>query len=188
LLRTLGGEAGPALGQFGYISDAVQDEDGYFYVAEFGENQRITKLDSSGKNVVKCWGCPGSEPGQFSRIRAMALGPDGLLYVADACNHRIQVFSRAGAFIRCWGSEGPAAGQLHYPYDLAFGPQGELYVVEFGNARVQRFTRTGEPLGTWGSPGRAPGKLHHPWALAVDSRGRVHVVDSENHRVQRIAF
>src|SRR5262245_40124443 len=85
-LRKIGGEAGTAPGQFGYVSDAVQDEDGYYYLAEFGENERITKLDADGK-FVKCWGSQGSEPGQFSRARALALGPDSLLYVADACNH-----------------------------------------------------------------------------------------------------
>ncbi|OAI45305.1 hypothetical protein AYO44_02565 [Planctomycetaceae bacterium SCGC AG-212-F19] len=186
-LRKIGGEAGMAPGQFAYICDAVQDADGYFYIGEFGENQRITKLDSDGK-LVKCWGCPGSEPGQFSRIRALALSPDGLLYVADACNHRIQVFTREGDFVRAWGGEGREPGQLHYPYDLAFDPKGDLYVVEFGNHRVQKFTRDGQSLGVWGGPGHQPGQLHHPWALGVDSRGKVHVIDSQNHRVQRIAF
>src|SRR6516162_3034686 len=105
LLRTLGGEAGTVPGQFSYISDALQDKDGFYYVAEFGENQRISKLDPNGK-FVTCWGSPGAEPGQFARIRAMTLGPDGNLYVADACNHRIQVFSTSGTFIRAWGTQG----------------------------------------------------------------------------------
>src|SRR5437870_9551237 len=119
LLRTLGDEVGSAPGQFGYICDAVQDTDGYYYVAEFGENQRISKLDADG-HCIRCWGAPGSEPGQFNRIRALTLGPDGNLYVADACNHRIQVFTRDGGLIRCWGEAGEEPGQLKYPYDLAF--------------------------------------------------------------------
>jgi DNA-binding beta-propeller fold protein YncE len=186
-IRKIGGEMGKEPGQFGYISDAVQDEDGYFYIAEFGEIQRITKLDSNGK-LVKCWGAGGAEPGQFARIRALALGPDNNLYVADACNHRIQVFSKGGELVRIWGTEGEEPGQLQYPYDLAFGPKGDLYVAEFGNGRVQKFTKEGQSLGCWGAPGRAPGKLNHPWALAVDSKGKVHVIDSQNHRVQRISF
>ncbi len=185
LLRTIGGEAGTGPGQFAYICDAVQDSDGYIYVAEFGENQRIDKLDSDGR-FIKSWGSQGSEPGQFSRIRALALGPDGNLYVADACNHRIQVFDRDGGLVRCWGQAGEEPGQLKYPYDLAFGQHGDLYVVEYGNHRVQRFTPEGVFLGCWGGPGGLPGQLHCPWALAVDSKGRVHVCDSENHRVQRI--
>lgn len=186
-LRQIGGVPGSGPGQLSYVSDAVQDADGYFYIAEFGENFRVTKLDADGR-FVKMWGSSGSAPGQFSRARALALGPDGNLYVADACNHRIQVFTREGELVRVFGAPGSGPGELSYPYDLAFGPGGDLYVVENGNNRVQKFTMAGRSLGCWGGPGREAGKLHLPWALAVDSRGRVHVVDSENHRVQRVAF
>jgi DNA-binding beta-propeller fold protein YncE len=186
-LRQIGGEAGTGPGQLGYVSDAVQDRDGNFYVAEFGENHRISKFDADG-HFLTSWGEPGTEPGQFSRVRALALGADGLLYCADADNHRIQVFTRDGKLVRCWGTSGTEPGQLSYPYDLAFGPRGELYVVEMGNNRVQKFTPEGVSLGCWGGPGREPGHFCMPWALAVDSRGKVHVVDTENHRVQRIGF
>src|SRR5262249_61670186 len=101
-LRKFGGSGGAAPGQLAYVSDVVQDEDGFFYVAEFGENHRISKFDADG-NFLTCWGNPGAEPGEFGRIRALALGPDGLLYVADATNHRIQVFTRDGQFIRLRG-------------------------------------------------------------------------------------
>lgn len=189
LLRTIGGDKGSAPGQLGYVSDALRDAAGNFYVAEFGENQRISKFDPDGK-FLKCWGEPGNDPGQFARIRAMALGPDGLLYVADACNHRIQVFTLEGERIRILGSAGTGPGQLSYPYDIAFSPLDPdvFYVAEFANHRVQKFNRDGKSLGTWGSPGRGPGQLFSPWAVAVDSRGRVHVVDSENNRVQRVGF
>jgi len=84
-LKKLGGKAGTEPGQLGYVSDVVQDDEGFWYVAEFGEVQRISKLDAAGK-VLKRWGAEGSDEGQFSRARALALGPDGLLYVADACS------------------------------------------------------------------------------------------------------
>lgn len=188
LLRTFG-EYGTKPGQFSYISDAVQDADGCYYVAEFGENQRISKLDATGR-FLTCWGEPGSEPGQFARIRALALGPDGNLYAADACNHRIQVFSRDGRLLRTFGKPGGGDGELSYPYDLAFSHAAEpaLYVVEYGNQRVQKFDLTGKSLGCWGGPGREPGRLYNPWALVIDSQDRIHVIDSENHRVQRIRF
>jgi sugar lactone lactonase YvrE len=179
--------SGSAPGQLGYVSDVVQDEDGFFYVAEFGEVQRISKLDKDGKFITS-WGEAGQEPGQFARARALALGPDGLLYLADACNHRIQVFTRDGKLVRHFGSNGEGPGELSYPYDLGFNKKGELYVVEYGNHRVQKFTAQGESLGTWGGPGREPGKFHSPWALVIDRRGRIHVLDTENHRVQRITF
>lgn len=186
-LRKIGGNPGKDPGQFGYISDAVQDDDGYFYVSEFGENDRITKLDAEGA-FVKTWGKSGERPGEFSRARALALGPDQLLYVADAINHRIQVFTRDGDFVRTFGTSGSEPGKLRYPYDLAFGPKGDLYIVEYENHRVSKFTKEGKWLDCWGKPGRQPGQLASPWAVVVDRKGRVHIIDTENHRVQRIEF
>jgi len=180
-----GGTPGDQPGQLGYVSDAVQDSEGFYYVAEFGQNDRITKFDAEGK-FVACWGKNGQAPGEFARVRALALGPDGLLYAADACNHRIQVFTRTGEFVREFGKPGSAPGEFNLPYDLAFAPSGELYVVERGNQRVQKLTKDGTSLGTWGGPGRKPGQLADPWALAVDREGVVHIVDTENHRIQRV--
>lgn len=174
-------------GKLGYVSDAVQDADGFFYLSEFGQNDRITKLDAAG-NFVAAWGASGTGPGEFQRLRALALGPDGNLYCADACNHRIQVLTRTGEFVRAFGGEGEEPGRLRYPYDVAFGPDGTLYVAEYGNQRIQKFTAAGESLGVWGSPGGRPGQLNSPWALVVDRKGRVHVIDTENHRVQRVKF
>jgi len=182
-LRVLGKELG-----LDYVGDAVQDADGYYYLAEAGSlRQCVTRLDAEGR-LLSRWGQAGAKPGEFARIRALCTGPDGLLYVADACNHRIQVFTRQGQLVRYWGQPGSAEGQLSYPYDLAFDNGGVLYVVEYGNHRVQKFTPEGTPLGCWGGPGHGPGQLHNPWALVVDSKGRVHVLDTENNRVQRIRF
>jgi sugar lactone lactonase YvrE len=186
-LKVIGGKAGTAPGELGYVSAVVQDADGYYYVAEFGENERISKFDVDG-NFIKLWGSHGTEQGQFQRARALALGPDGLLYVADSVNHRIQVFTRDGDLVRCWGEPGGEPGQLGMPYDLAFDKKGNLYVAERENHRVQKFTVEGKSLGCWGGPGRAPGQFADPWALVVDSKGYVHVCDTENNRVQRIKF
>jgi len=186
-IKKFGGEVGNGPGQFGYVSDAVQDDDGFFYVSEWGVNERITKLDADGK-VITSWGQSGTAEGEFNRIRALALGPDGLIYVADSCNHRIQVFRKTGELVKVIGSEGTGVGELNYPYDVAFGPKGDLYVVERGNHRVQKFSPAGVSLGVWGGRGRKPGQFSDPWALVVDRKGRVHVIDTENHRVQRIDF
>lgn len=175
-------------GEFGYISDAVQDRDtGRFYISEFGDRDRISCLEADG-TPVRSWGATGSEPGQMNRIRALCLGRDRLLYAADSCNHRIQVFTLEGEFVREFGTAGTAAGELSYPYDIAIAPGGEMYVAEYGNHRIQKFDAAGKSLGLWGGPGRKAGRLASPWGVAIDSRGGVFVVDTENHRIVKIRF
>jgi len=187
LLRECTAQPGEGPGPIAYVSDVVQDDEGSFYLSEFGDEDRIRKLSPEGR-YLKHWGTHGSEPGQLARPRALALGADGLLYVADNCNHRIQVFTRQGEFVRAFGRHGSGSGELSYPYDVTFDRTGHLLVAEYGNHRVQRLTTTGAPRGEWGGAGREPGRLHSPWGVAVDRRGRAFVLDTENHRVQRFGF
>ena len=185
LLQQIGdGIQGTTPGRFGYPTDAVIDRAGNYYVAEYGENDRIQVFAPDG-TWLRQWGGHGTAPGEFLRPRAIVIDDQDRLYVADSCNHRIQVFDTQGRLLRAWGSRGVGPGRMSYPYDLAFGPDGSLYVCEYGNQRVQKFTRDGRPLGIWGTPGRGPGQLNNPWALAVDRQGAVSVIDSNNHRVQR---
>lgn len=178
------GVQGTTPGRFGYPCDVVTDRAGNFYVAEYGENDRIQVFSPEGK-WLRQWGGHGTAPGEFLRPRALAIDEQDRLYVADSCNHRIQVFDTTGKLLDLWGRRGSAAGEMSFPYDLSLGPDGLLYVCEYGNQRVQKFDRSGHSLGLWGGPGRGPGQLNNPFALAVDSRGAVSVIDSNNHRVQR---
>jgi DNA-binding beta-propeller fold protein YncE len=178
------GVQGTTPGRFGYPTDVVIDHADNFYVAEYGENDRIQVFSPEGK-WVRQWGGHGYEPGEFLKPRALAFDDRERLFVADSCNHRIQVFDTQGKLLNSWGSRGADLGQMSYPYDLAIGTDGCLYVCEYGNNRVQKFSLDGKPLAVWGSAGRGPGQLFNPFALAVDSRCAVSVVDSNNHRVQR---
>jgi DNA-binding beta-propeller fold protein YncE len=185
ILMQLGeGIQGTAPGRFGYPTDVVTDKAGNFYVAEYGENDRIQVFSPAGK-WLRQWGGHGYEPGEFLRPRALAIDENDHIYVADSCNHRIQVFDTSGKLLATWGHRGTKLGEMAFPYDIALGPGDTVYVCEYGNHRVQKFRRDGTPLGLWGAPGREPGQLNNPWALAVDSQGAVSVIDSNNHRVQR---
>ncbi len=181
------GIQGTTPGKFGYPTDVVIDQAGNFYVAEYGENDRIQVFSPEGK-WLRQWGGHGYDPGEFMRPRAMAMDSRERIYVADSCNHRIQVFDTNGKLLNMWGTRGTAPGEMSYPYDLAIGLDDALYVCEYGNSRVQKFTLEGKSIGLWGAPGREAGKLNNPWALAVDREGAVSVIDSNNHRVQRFRF
>lgn len=185
LLQTIGGTFGQEPGQFGLVTDAVQDSQGNFYVAEYGEYDRIQKFSPDGRFLLQ-WGGHGSAPGQFARPQNLAIDEDDRIWVADACNHRIQVFDTEGHLLTVWGVQGREPGQLYYPYDVALAPDGSVYVSEFGNHRIQRFTPEGQFLGCWGTHGRGEGQLFNPWALVCDTGGRIHVLDTNNHRVQTI--
>jgi DNA-binding beta-propeller fold protein YncE len=189
LRRIVGGdeEAGPLTGRFGYIGDVAVDSTGCWYVAESQQHERITKLDPNGALLAE-WGGRGHRPGQFQRIRALTFDRADRLYVADACNHRVQVFDTEGHVLQIIGEAGEGIGQLHYPFDVAVCPDQSIVVCEYGNHRIQRFSPEGRSLGVWGKPGRNPGELFNPWAVGVDSQGRIYVVDSNNHRVQCVRF
>ena len=185
--KTLGGTYGEAPGEFGLVTDAVEDSLGNMYVAEYGDHDRIQKFSPEGKFLLE-WGTHGSEPGQFLRPQNMVIDAEDRIWVADACNHRIQVFNSNGKLLFHWGKQGEQPGELHYPYDLALDGKGHLYVCEYGNHRIQKFTLDGKSLGCWGKSGRKKGEFFNPWALALDKQNRIYILDSNNHRVQRIHF
>lgn len=186
--RTIGGRLGGGPGEFHFVTDAVQDAQGNYYVSEYGNVDRIQKFSRQGQFLFQ-WGGNGDAPGKLNRPNSLAVDSRGRLWVADACNHRIQVFDTSTEppqLVAIWGTEGSALGQLRYPYDVCPTRGGLVYVAEFGNHRVQKFTEQGESLGVVGGPGREPGQFYQPWGLAVDSYGSIHVMDTYNHRVQRI--
>ncbi|MCU0961246.1 MAG: hypothetical protein MUF48_14205 [Pirellulaceae bacterium] len=186
--RTLGGESGTGPGQFNFVTDVVQDAQGCFYVAEYGLCDRVQKFAQDGRYLFQ-WGGRGRALGEFARPQSLAVDAADRIWVADACNHRIQIFAATGSEARLvgwWGEEGDAPGQLCYPYGIALDGLGHVYVSEFGNHRVQKFTEDGRSLGCWGTGGRRAGELSSPWAVALDSRRRVFILDTYNHRVQQI--
>jgi DNA-binding beta-propeller fold protein YncE len=185
LLQKFGGTHGTGPGEYGFVTDAVQDSQGFYYVSEYGDNDRIHKLTPDGQQVAE-WGGHGTEPGRFQRPQSLAFDADEHLWVADACNHRIQVFDTSGKLLKIWGEQGSAPGQLSYPYGLALDGRGHVYVCEYGNHRIQKFTLDGQSLGTWGAQGREPGELYNPWSLILDRQGRAYVLDTYSHRVQRV--
>ncbi len=185
LLKIIGGQQGNRPGEFGLVTDALEDREGNLYISEYGEFDRIQKFDREGNFVLE-WGGHGSEPGQFARPQNMEIDSENRIWVADACNHRIQVFDTSGKLLTLWGKQGSEPGELYYPYDLCFDHEGNLLVCEYGNHRIQKFDLKGNSLGTWGQHGRGEGELHNPWALVCDRSGRIHVLDSNNHRVQRV--
>jgi predicted membrane-bound mannosyltransferase/DNA-binding beta-propeller fold protein YncE len=128
--------------------------------------------------------------------RAIDVGPDGDLYVADSRNHRILHIALDGSLLHEWGTFGDnAAGDapistFNEPWGIAVGPDGSVYVSDTWNHRVQKFTAEGEPELMWGQYGQpipdVPESSSYFWGprgVAVDAEGRVFVADTGNKRI-----
>ncbi|MEM9644950.1 MAG: 6-bladed beta-propeller [Planctomycetota bacterium] len=193
----IGGTAGFGPGEFAFVTEAVTDQDGGYYIGEYGDSDRIQRFDPNGAFVSQ-WGKTGRDPGEFVRPQSM-IAHDRNLYVMDSGNDRVQVFdltSDTPRLVDVWGQHGKLPGQLSYPYDVTLqfsherseqGAEPHLLICEYLNQRVQQTKLDGTPVATWGAPGRGEGQLNQPWGAVVDSLGRIHVLDSNNHRVQRVA-
>ncbi|MEE9457717.1 MAG: NHL repeat-containing protein [bacterium] len=131
------------------------------------------------------WGNPNPMAGFIHSISAVAVGPNGNVYVAeefDVAKHQIQVFDRAGKFLRAWG-ERPYPGravsvsteaELSSPHEIAVAPDGTVYVAVF-DGRVRRFTPDGKQLGSWVLP-EVDDDTFYPQDMAVAPDGTVYVV------------
>lgn len=185
--RTIGGVNGSEPGQFGWVTDYARAPDGTIYLSEYGEFDRLYKYNADGQYIDRM-GQHGDQPLEFSRPQSIWVDEEGLLWVADSCNHRIQVIDwreEKPRLVAILGEQGAGTGQLQFPYGMTLASENRILISEFGNHRVQCWTRQGKPLSSWGSAGKEPGQLNQPWAVALDSKERVYVVDSGNNRVQR---
>lgn len=180
VLSLQGGE-GTGPGQFLFPVAICQDDSQHFYVCEYGGDHRVQKFTNDGTHLLT-FGTFGTEPGQFQRPSGI-VWHDGRLYIADAINNRVQVFSDAGKFIEVLG-ESSGGLSLEYPYDIAMSRETEeLFVVEYGAGRVTKTDLNGRLLGRYGKTSRGEGGFLKPWGLAIDSQQRLRIADTENHRI-----
>lgn len=177
------GEYGEEVGRFVYPTGICFSSTGDLWIIEYGIHDRVQKFSREGQYLGFGWGDHGEEDDRFNRPMGIERGPDGLLYIADAANHRIVVYTEEGKWVRILGKNGKAPGEFDFPYDLDIDGQGNLFVVEFANHRVQKLSPQGEPLGVWGSIGTAVGQLHEPWGLSLCGEW-IFIADTQNHRIQ----
>lgn len=149
--------------------------------AETGTNAPL--LQAEFRQVI---GHAGTADGEFNRPEGICVDAQDRLYVADSCNHRIQIFSRDGKFIRQYGRAGSGLGELSYPYDIAVDARGYQFVCEFGNSRIQVFDADCQPVEIIGGAGSEPGRFANPWGVALDAQGNLYVADAMNHRLQKL--
>ncbi|MEJ8836769.1 6-bladed beta-propeller [Ramlibacter sp. AN1133] len=140
---------------------------------------KVRVLDlATGKLLLEI-GSRGNGPGELNLPRDVAIGHDGLVYVVDGGNFRIQVFDKDGKFVKTFGGIGRRSGQFARPKEIAVDREGNLYVVDTAFANVQIFNPDGQLLLDLAARGDndGPGRFMLPSGVAVDADGRVYLVD-----------
>lgn len=140
------------------------------YVLDNDESCQIVVLDRSTGKVLRSFGEPGAEPGQFRIPGSICVDAEGYLYVSDTHNWRIQKLTRDGKPVWVRGTAGYQLGQFGRPRGIRAGPDDIIYVVDGATEIVQMFgAKEGQLLMRFGGPGNAPGALSLPSTLATDA-------------------
>src|SRR4051812_34126513 len=82
--------------------------------------------------------------------QAVAVGPDGAVYVVDQGSHLIQQFSADGQWLRDIGSAGTRPGELSAIGAVAVTSDNQVVVADGSSNRIVRFENTGGLIGSWG--------------------------------------
>ncbi len=177
------------------------------FVADGYGNRRVIALDADTGAFKRMWGAFGNEPldtppdappddergpSQFGIVHGIEVSNDGLVYVSDRNNSRIQVFTIAGAFT-AQGFVNRNAESGSTVAGLAFSPDPEqrfIYVADQGNSRIHVVDRgTLEVLYSFGSAGAEPGQfqaLHH---IAADGDGNIYTAEAQRgRRAQKFTY
>ena len=185
-----------AFAQFHMPSSIFVDRDnGDVYVSD-GEgrnsNRRIAVMDREGR-FLRQW-----KPEGMETVHCMTIGRDGLVYICNRDNARIQVYDKQGNLQRTielpWTPVTmPADGKIKQfggaTVAIDFSPDPEqryMFVVNQNNAQIDIVDRkSGKPLSSFGSIGKQPGQFDQAHGIAVDSKGNVYVDENRGRRVHK---
>jgi DNA-binding beta-propeller fold protein YncE len=179
------------------------------YVADGYFNHRVIVFDAATLAYKRHWGAygrppadegpptlsratppPAAPPPQFGNpVHCARVSRDGLVYVCDRINDRIQIFRRDGTFVKEFAVE-PRTAANGSVWDIALSRDAQqrfLYVADGRNNQVLTLVRdTGEVIGTLGRPGRQAGEFHWVHDIAIDSKGNLYTGEVDTgKRVQK---
>jgi sugar lactone lactonase YvrE len=182
------GSAGSGAGQFnGPEQVAVVGNE--IYVADISNN-RVQRFNKTTGAYVSQFGAPGTGPGQFSNPSGLVYNPiNGLLYVSEVGNDRVQVFSTTGIYQFQFSAPGAGNGQLNNPYAMAVDSAGNIYVADTTNNRVSKFDSSGAwirhiGVGAVTPLGIAVDKSNFVWVTSSGT-GDVYVYDASGNSNSR---
>jgi DNA-binding beta-propeller fold protein YncE len=162
---------------------AVDDATNELYVADDGHG-RIAVFDATSGSLKREFKSNGEA---FKTITCVKLSKDGMVYVCDRQNNRIQVFKKDGTFVKeaYVAKDTKGDGSV---WDVAFSPdQKVLFVADGHNKTIWMLDRASlEQIGRFGDGGRYPGLFYGVGSVAVDSKGNVYTGETyDGKRVQK---
>lgn len=177
------------------------------YIADGYLNHRVIVIDADTGAFKRMWGAYGNEPEdapvqydpngppneQFGNpVHCVHLSHDGLVYVCDRVNDRIQVFQKDGTFVK-EGKVAPWTRGFGAVHDIAFSADLEqrfLYVADGANRKVWILRRDDlKVLGSFGHGGRGAGEFGVVHTLATDSKGNLYIGEVVGfNRLHKFAF
>ena len=147
------------------------NDNGDIYVGS--EDDHIYVFDQGG-NLKNTIGSRGGESGQFRGAAGLCV-KEGVIYVADYHNHRIQKLTTGGTFIHQFGEKGSDQGQFNGPWDIIVDAKDRMIVSDSENNRVQVFNQDGVWLFTIDGNREDDFLYKAPRGLALDSNGNIHI-------------
>ena len=178
------------------------------YIADGYGNKRVVVLDADTGKFKRYWGAYGNKPDdtnfgnydpslppikQFrTPVHCAELSNDGLLYVCDRPNDRIQIFRPDGTFVKEVFVATSTLGDGSV-WDIAFSkdPQQKyLFLADGKNEKIYVMLReTMEILTSFGDGGRQPGQFFAVHSIALDSKGNIYTTETyEGRRLQKFVY
>jgi len=129
----------------------------------------------------------GPGPQQFNTVHGLGISNDGIVYVGDRVNNRIQSFRLDGTYLNEVFIERQTKGPFGTGFDVAFSPDEEqryFYVPDGTNKKVQIVERkTMQLVGYFGGyGGHGVGEFSHIHSIATDSAGNVYLGEVDTGR------
>jgi DNA-binding beta-propeller fold protein YncE len=178
------------------------------YVADGYGNKRVVVLDINTGEFLRYWGAygnppsdsnfgryqPGETPLQQFRSPVHCAQPslDGLVYVCDRPNDRIQIFQTDGTFVSETFVATNTMGDGS-TWDISFSRDDEqkyIYLADGKNMKVYIMDRASmEILTSFGDGGRQPGQFFAVHSIATDSDGNIYTTETyEGKRIQKFVY
>ncbi|MGZ7008405.1 MAG: hypothetical protein ACXVLX_22650, partial [Ilumatobacteraceae bacterium] len=179
------------------------------FISDGYVNRRVIVFDADTGKFKRMWGAYGNKPDdsaprtrsfdgpppqQFNNVHGVEISNDGLVYVNDRQNNRVQVFTIDGKFVKEAFIYRETKSSFGTSFSLAFSADKDqrfLYVADLANFRVEvldRKTLTIIPEAAFGHAGPYQGQFLRLHLLAADSKGNVYTSEADGGKINKWVF